>query len=176
MSVVSGARVDDEHLFRHELPELDNEGYNQATKTDSANIACALKNCLPSVVTTDLDEQVNPFDFGGSDTSGLNFELLVSLRRKHQRKQAETGVRKNFGHNSDAATARQKLLQQFHQLIKQQQERGVSSTLGRNIRWQPGRKPAESVHGNALNAKEAATRRAGQVSTSIIAIATILLM
>ena len=150
--------------FRHELPELDGDGYNRAVNEDSANISSALKNCLPSIVAP--DEPVNPFDFGDSVTSSFNFETLVSLRRMHQRKQAETGVRQKPGHSSEAATARQKLLQQFHKLIKEQQERGVSTTAGRSIRWQPGRKPAESVQGNALNAAETAKRKAAQVSAS----------
>ena len=149
--------------FRHELPELDGDGYNQAVNEDSVNISGALKNCLPSIVAP--NEPVNPFDFGDSVTS-FSFETLVSLRRMHRRKQAETGVRQNPGRSSEAATARQKLLQQFHKLVKEQQECGVSTTAGRSIRWQPGRKPAESVQGNALNAAETTKRKAAQASVS----------
>lgn len=149
-------------LFRHELPELDGDEYIRAVDKDSETIASALENCLPSIVAP--DEPVNPFDSGDLETSSLNFKALVSLRRMHQRKQAETGVRQNPGHSSEAATARQKLLQQFHKLVKEQQERGVSTTAGRSIRWQPGRKPAESVPGNAFNAAETATRKAAQAS------------
>ena len=150
--------------FRHELPELDGDAYNRAVDQDSETIASALENCLPSIVTP--DEPVNPFDSGDSETSSLNFEALVSLRRMHQRKQAETGVQKNPGHSSEAATARQKLLQQFQKLVKEQQEHGVSTTARHSIRWQPGWKPAEILQGNALNASETATRRAAQASAS----------
>jgi len=69
-----------------------------------------------------------------------------------------------------------KLLEQFNAIIKGQQERGVSATVGRSLRWQPGRNPVAAstqspshlpqlVSGNALNAAEVASNQAKQLLT-----------
>jgi hypothetical protein len=129
----------------------------------------------------------------------LNFDKLVELRFKHQRKQAETGVRKwhtnskstsdslqgselddfedqdNHGRTSEVKEAtsltRKKILQEYNSIIKSLEERGVSTSVGRTLRWQPGRnpKPVESgtttvTGGNSVNAQEMARKQSSAVN------------
>jgi hypothetical protein len=128
----------------------------------------------------------------------LNFDKLVELRFKHQRMQAETGVRKwhtetstsnssqgselddfedqdNHGRTSEVKEAtsltRKKILQEYNSIIKSLEERGVSTSVGRTLRWQPGHnpKPVESgtttvTGGNSVNAQEMARKQSSAVN------------
>lgn len=92
----------------------------------------------------------------------LNFDNLIALRAAHERKQAKRGVRKQVRiYENTEDSDRQRLLREFHVIIKEQDERGVSATVARNIRWGPGRNP--TLSGNALNAVEAASTQAQTV-------------
>jgi hypothetical protein len=47
---------------------------------------------------------VNHFDFGDLETSSFTFEALVSLRRMHQRKQAEPWAQLRGGYRTPEVT------------------------------------------------------------------------
>jgi hypothetical protein len=72
---------------------------------------------------------------------------------------------------------RRKLLQEFHTVIKNWNEKGISTAIGRTARWQPGRNPTptnpnpiaslaseQNLNGNAVNAQEAAKKQSNTVS------------
>jgi hypothetical protein len=99
--------------------------------------ADSIATCLPPVNLP--DEATNAFDKNVTDISSLGFNKLVELRFAHQTKQAATGVRKRTpkgttqqnsedtqidGDGRKPETELQSLLCGFHEVIKQQQERG----------------------------------------------------
>jgi hypothetical protein len=66
------------------------------------------------------------------------------------------------------------LLQEFHTVIKNWNEKGISTAIGRTARWQPGRNPnpansnvsdeSQNLNGNAINAQDAAKKQSNAVS------------
>ena len=124
------------------------------------------------------DEITNMFDMNASDISAINFDKLVQLRFKHQTKQAATGVRKkthtervrapssddeSTGGKRKEETERQSLMRRFHEVIKEQQDRGTGTGVERGLRW--GLTPAA---GNAANAAESAAARSTRASQFFI--------
>jgi len=121
---------------------------------------------------------MNRLDMSASDV--LNFETLVKLRFLHQTKQAHTGIRKTAGQSAqttETMTQRQSLARRFNAVIKEQQERGISTGSERDLRWTrdpaPGGRdgiidgviPLQPAAGNAANAKEVASNQAKKVSS-----------
>ena len=77
---------------------------------------------------------MNRLDMSASDV--LNFETLVKLRFLHQTKQAHTGIRKTAGQSAqttETMTQRQSLARRFNAVIKEQQERGISTGSERGL-------------------------------------------
>lgn len=146
-------------MIRHELPEPDADEEKAVLRNEAKHIADILDQCLPSIVAT---EEPTTSALDASTLDILNFDNLVALRIAHERKQAKTGVRTQVRtrENTDESN-RQKLQREFHLIIKEQDERGITATVARNVRWGPGRNP--SLLGNALNAVEAASTRANKV-------------
>ena len=128
---------------------------------ERAHIARNLNACLAPVNAP--DEPTNQLDMSNNDLSTLSFDKLVQLRRRHQTRQATTGVRtkatsgRNQVNQSQPGmpTERQLLIRQFQEVIKQQQEQGVGTGAERNLRWRANAPAA----GNATNAAEAAETR-----------------
>jgi hypothetical protein len=105
----------------HELPEPDDGAIAMVLSDERAHIASSIAACLAPVNAP--DEPTNVFDFNSSDLSALSFEKLVHLRRKHQTRQAATGVRTKTtsgAHQAQeqTATERQILLRRLNEVIK----------------------------------------------------------
>ena len=126
--------------------------------------------------------------------SELHFKKLTSLRRSHQRKQAETGVRKQrpvesqvangiglaagHGHiDSDASAAdvqkatesetkqsRKALLREFNAVIKAEEDRGIGTAMGRKLRWEQGSQPGRKP--STLQTASGNTANAQEVAAS----------
>ena len=67
------------------------------------------------------------------------------------------------------------MLQEFHTVIKNWNEKGISTAIGRTVsaRWQSGRNPnptnpnlseSQNLNGSAVNAQEAAKKQSNAVS------------
>ena len=138
--------------------------------------------CLPTIIAP--EEPTTILD--SSEADSLHFAKLTSLRRSHQRKQAETGIRKQItvgperthdaaevqkAMESETKQSRKALLHEFNAVIKAKEDRGIATAMGRKLRWeqgsQPGRKPipqtASTTTGNSANAQEVAASDAKRV-------------
>ena len=200
-----------EHL-RHELPEHDDKNINISLRTEQRTIETALNQCLPPIVG--IEERRTVHDWSENDAA--QFTTLISLRQRHQRRQARTGVRTHLSTESTPVTpgplaltptenntvnatagspvrqvqdvkdnptpaeeirqSRRDILRQFQAVVKAEEERGVTTAVGRGLHWQPGRKPATALSvpaeptlaGNSANAQEVAATEAKKVSSYII--------
>ena len=77
---------------RLNLPEPSEQEKNGHLQEDRRTIKSALDKCLPPVIGPEELQTVH--DASKNDT--LKFKTLISLRRSHQRKQAQTGIRRNL--------------------------------------------------------------------------------
>jgi hypothetical protein len=87
------------------------------------------------------------------------------MRRKHQTKQAASGVRmRKTKASDDTSGLRGQIIRQFHEALKEaQNERAAGTGLERDARWR-GEVPAA---GNSANAAAAAAKVSKQVSPSL---------
>ncbi|KAK6974182.1 hypothetical protein R3P38DRAFT_2584549 [Favolaschia claudopus] len=99
---------------------------------------------------------------------------LIDIRRRHQTRQAETGVRVNPGTPmASNLSEKQQFLKRINEVIKSQEDRGVGTGLERDHRWRkaaPGARegvidgklaPAPTA-GSSANASKVATGNANQ--------------
>jgi hypothetical protein len=142
------ATIDEE-----ELETFFSEEYIQAR--------CAMEQYkkLPPVQVP--DEISRPLGHGVARYDDLDFEMLIEMRRKHQTKQAASGIRTKKTKVSGDTTLRGQIIRQFHEALKgAQDERAAGTGLERDARWR-GEAPAA---GNAANAAAAAATVSKQVS------------
>jgi hypothetical protein len=90
----------------------------------------------------------------------LDFKALVRQRKQHQTRQAARSARvKNTKPDEEEASTvpvestRHQLLRKYHELLKEDQSRGVGTAVERLARWTTDPKPAA---GNAVDAAAAA--------------------
>ena len=134
------------------------QGKNNTMKGTQQSEHSSLKSDI--VMYIDYDHAAKCYRNQG-DLSTLSFEKLVSLRSRHQTRQAASGVRKKTTSGRDQThaklpTERQLLLRRFQEIIKEQQEQGAGTGAERGLRWRMGNAPAA---GNAANAAAAAKTR-----------------
>jgi hypothetical protein len=122
------------------MPELQEEAMSIALAKSAQHISDSLADCLPPI--SGVNERTNVFDMTTTELCTLNFDQLVDLRFAHQTKQAASGTRKSVkgaskaqivGHaveksGTASETQRQALLRKLNEVIKEQQERGVSKS------------------------------------------------
>jgi hypothetical protein len=164
---------------RHNLTEYDADTKTKTLEMEASMVEDAIRRCLPSLILP--EEPLAPLD--RPVMQSLNFNTLVKLRFSHQRKQAETGVRKwctltaasssqcQETAKSEVSLTRREILNQMNAVIKGLEEKGVSTTVGRTLRWQPGRnpKPADAATaGNSVNAQEMARKQSSAVSSFFV--------
>jgi hypothetical protein len=153
--------------FRHELEEPSENERAEKLKEDQEAIQRSLDACLPAIIAPEEPRTI----LDSSEADPLHFAKLTSLRRSHQRKQAETGIRKQcpvasqvaigptggthdgaakvqkaaVDSESETKQSRKALLREFNAVIKAEEDRGIATAMGRKLRWeqgsQPGRKP-----------------------------------
>ena len=119
--------------------------------------------CLPAIIAPEEPRTI----LDSSKSDSIHFAKLTSLRRSHQRKQAETGTCKTRPlavenqvaieltrgtHNdSDAAEVqnlnavqsetkqtRKALLREFNAVIKAEEDRGIATAKSRKLCWEQG--------------------------------------
>jgi hypothetical protein len=78
------------NYFRHELEEPSENEKAEKLKEDQDAIQRTLDGCLPAIIAPEEPRTI----IDSSEADPLHFAKLTSLRRSHQRKQAETGIRK----------------------------------------------------------------------------------
>ncbi|KAK7045865.1 Methionine--tRNA ligase, mitochondrial [Paramarasmius palmivorus] len=138
------------------LPEQDEDGYLDATADDAAHIAHVLAVSLPA--PNHPDSNIHPLQTASStDCLQIDLDQLVQIRRDHQTRQAETGVRtaKTKQVLSPLATQRIAILKEMSEIMKEDEERGVGTGLERAARWQ-------TTTGNAANAATVAKATASK--------------
>ncbi|KAH6871091.1 hypothetical protein BKA70DRAFT_1489938 [Coprinopsis sp. MPI-PUGE-AT-0042] len=161
----------DDSMRIHELPEIsaeDEASIAMGQRTDLEEVAALSRDVAAGVIIPDAS--TSP-DAHLDEYLSTDFSQLVTLRKLHQRKQAESGIREKTPHFSVddpdqiKATSRAKIHKMLSAKIKAMGDRGVSATIGRKLRWMPGRSPQEdaveaaSKTGNSANAEEAAKTR-----------------
>lgn len=160
-------------LDRHSLPEIDEDAMDEAFSDDAAHIAAYI---LPEAGFTAQLPPINdpiPNDpFNAYDPSLIDLTEFVRLRFSHQTKQATTGIRTATqapSEGSKIVTERQRVLQRFSEILKQQEERGVGTGLERAARWTHAATTVSDVtdvtvsNGNSANAAAVAKAAATTV-------------
>jgi hypothetical protein len=110
------------------------------------------------------DESSRPLGHGVTQYNDLDFEMLIEMRRKHQTKQAASGVRTKKT-NVPGDTLRGQIIRQFHEALKEaQDERAAGTGVEWDVQWR-GEAPAT---GNAANAAAVAATVSKKVSLSLL--------
>jgi hypothetical protein len=150
--------------FRHELEEPSDNERAERLKEDQEAIQRSLDACLPAIIAPEEPRTI----LDSSEADPLHFTKLTSLRRSHQRKQAETGIRKQRplaveniesqvatdsegthgpgprgaavqkAMESETKQSRKALLREFNAVIKAEEDRGIATAMGRKLRWEQG--------------------------------------
>ncbi len=117
-----------------------------------------------------------PMNLFNANHQSLDLHQLIVLRRQHQTKQAEDGVRMRGEATTEMpeVSLRRQLIREFHTVLKEEQELAIGTGCERNARWRapaPGGRlqkvngaPASQLaNGNSANAVASATMLAKQV-------------
>ena len=173
------------NIFSCSLPEFDQTAITEAYSDDASHInstltsvGSSLANLLPAAITQECSNAFNP-----NNSAAVDLTELVRLRFLHQTKQAETGVRmvgkatdtlenpESMFQKKQLLTERQKILREFNNIIKRQEDQGVGTGLERKARWQNGTTHEDVsavapglAHGNSANAEAVAKATASKVS------------
>ncbi len=134
----------------------------ERSMVEGAQAAAAL---LPVSLTS--TEPSKSFGRGITKVEDLSFDLLVSLRRYHQTKQAATGVRTRAKSLDPSTSLRRKIIQEFHDVMNEYKDHASTAVAGQSrlARWKD---KADSQTGNSANAAAAATNMASKVSFLVI--------
>ena len=155
------------------LDDEDDDRNDRAIAEDCRHIQQAMTIVLPSISTG--DEELLPFGYGESEPNfaELNLDALVTMRFQHQTEQAAKGIRLKGSSDKPAdgekeISIRRQLIRKFHEVLRQQQERGVGTGCDRAARWldaaaEPGGQVSDKATGNSANAALAATAVATRV-------------
>jgi hypothetical protein len=113
--------------------------------------------------------------------SGMDYNSLVEMRRKHQTKQAATGVRTRKTEVPNMTDSlRGQVVRAFHSALREAQDQSAVGTgVERQLRWRaaaPGgrdgivdsKKTPALTNGNAANAAVVAGNDANQVSSNTL--------
>ncbi|KAF7293508.1 hypothetical protein MIND_01129000 [Mycena indigotica] len=93
--------------------------------------------------------------------TGFDYSALVSLRRQHQTRQAENGVRVRSQAEPASESAKRQLVKSMQAILKQTEARGLTTGVDRTLRTQSlGSGDPSSTTGNAANAAASAVTRA----------------
>lgn len=92
---------------RLDLPEPSEEEKNTCLQEDRRTIRSALDNCLPPIIGPEEPRTVH--DVSKNDV--LEFQTLISLRRSHQRRQAQTGTRHKQANQTQKNTSETSIAQ-----------------------------------------------------------------
>ncbi|KAJ7292486.1 hypothetical protein C8J57DRAFT_1456964 [Mycena rebaudengoi] len=120
-----------------------------------------------------ISEPSKPLGRGEVTAQDLDFDLLVDLRRRHQTKQAASGVRTRFtqGHEkAEELSTRRQLIRRFHLVLKEEQSKATGTGLERAARWHaaaPGGRnnSGPPLAGNTANAAVAASALAKKAAS-----------
>ncbi|EEB89059.1 hypothetical protein MPER_12894 [Moniliophthora perniciosa FA553] len=163
------------------LPELDDAGLVEALSDDGEYIANLIADSLPPINHTSAFSPSNPFARTATSTpsfASADFSELIRQRTEHETEQAKSGVRlsglkKPEGINEDGGKAekkkkelsqRQKVLREFSQICKDQEQRGIGTGAERKLRWTAGETTNATLSGNSANAAVVAAADGKKVS------------
>ena len=162
------------------MPEINEEETEEMLAEDRRHINETLRiNIAPIHVA---DENSQPFGFGGTRTDGnaLDLDTLVEWRLQHQTQHAALGVRTKVDgatEETNELSMRRQLIRRFHEVLKQEQNRGECTGVNRDIHWRapaPGGRDGRIAgastpalaNGNPANAAQSASAAASRVSFS----------
>lgn len=162
------------------MPEIDEEEAEEMLAEDRRHIKETLRFKLPPVHTT--DDPSRPLGFGATnvEVGTVDLDVLVDWRLQHQSHHAAVGVRTRFGaeqfarEEATGVSMRRQIIRRFHEVLKQEQDRGQCTGTNRDIHWRapaPGARdgevnglPAAALdNGNSANAARAASAVASNV-------------
>ena len=162
------------------MPEIDEEEAEEMLAEDRRQIHETLHINIPPVRVADENSQ--PFGFGGTrtDINALDLNTLVEWRLQHQTHHAALGVRTKVGGATEETkelSMRRQLIRRFHEVLKQEQNRGECTGVNRDIHWRapaPGGRDGQIAgasapalaNGNSANAVQSASAAASRVSFS----------
>jgi hypothetical protein len=112
---------------------------DEAYSDDAAHIATSLSQANYIVQLPPVNDQTPSDPFNIYDPSLIDLSEFVQLRFSHQTKQAATGIRTTTQapalEGPTKLTERQRVLQRFSKILKQQEEKGIGTGLERAARW-----------------------------------------
>ncbi|KAJ7783922.1 hypothetical protein DFH07DRAFT_764292 [Mycena maculata] len=160
----------DEHMRVQKLHEPDDELAEEIVGDGYITLQETLASITTPLPPVQLPSEVSkPFGRGPiTSFENLDFKALVRLRKEHQTRQAANCARvKHASSEDDSSVAaeestRRQILRKFHEILKEDQGRGVGTAVEREARWHTDTKPTV---GNSANAALAATTLATKVAT-----------
>ena len=160
------------------MPEISEEEADEMLAEDRRHINETLHINIPPIHVDNENSQ--PFGFGGTrtDINALNLDTLVEWRLQHQTQHAALGVRTKLGgakEETSELSIRRQLIRRFHEVLKQEQNRGECTGVNRDIHWRapaPGGRNGQIAgigapvlaNGNSANAAQSASAAASRVS------------
>ena len=162
------------------MPDINEEEAEEMLAEDRRHINETLHINIPPIHVADQNSQ--PFGFGSTrtDINALDLDTLVEWRLQHQSRHAALGVRTKVGGSTEETnelSMRRQLIRRFHEVLRQEQNRGECTGINRDIHWRapaPGGRdgwiagagaPA-LANGNSANAAQSASAAASKVSFS----------
>lgn len=145
------------------MAEMDDEASTEEFAALAEGVAYAVEAGLDE--TSEIPEVVHKTSSGITDLEDIDMSELVKLRRAHQMRYAETGVRVRTTKAVDPAEDSKRLLgHKLYEILKQEQDRGIGTGLERTARWK--NKATETKSGNAANAAAVAKTNARKVRSA----------
>ncbi|KAJ7727809.1 hypothetical protein DFH07DRAFT_871519 [Mycena maculata] len=156
----------DEHMQKFNEP--DDELAEEILGDEYITLQETLASIVTALPPVQLPSEVSkPFGRGPSASfENLDFKALVHLRKEHQTRQAANCARVKRPSSEDNSSAaakestRRQILRRFHEILKEDQARGVGTAVEHEPRWRTDPKPTA---GNSANAALAASTLATKV-------------
>lgn len=166
------------------LPELDEEMEGELIAAEYQVLQEVIQLVPPTLPTLRIgDERSKPLGLGGLDTTQLDFEALVKMRRQHQTRQAALGVRTRQGtgnvEGEKVISIRRRIIGRMHEILKEQKDQAVGTGVERSARWRAaapggragvvdGEAAPGLAAGNSVNAAAMAATIAKQVNHQLL--------
>jgi hypothetical protein len=121
--------VEPEPCFRKKFREIDQEIMDEVVADEYVHVREASRTALSAwssvqLVTVGIHDELScPLGFGTTSVSDNDFHVLINMHRKHQTKQAASGVcTKQVSRTADVtADIRCSIIEEFHAILKEGQ-------------------------------------------------------
>jgi len=134
-------------IYRQQFTVIDDDELEEVVSDKYTRIQDVSRLHDISIPAVQLaDDPSRPLGHNAMQHGDLDFEMLITMRRQHQTKQAATGVRtRKFKADSSQSetTMHGKIIHKLHEMLKEAQDDiGIGTGADRGQRWTDNRVPA----------------------------------